>query len=442
MVASGIDPSRGEAPQGGVPAGLSLTADDIARADAHLAPTDRLLETAYPGDDGSRQPIHTVYVPGDRYTPELPAQWGADAATAVAAAGGTAALCADLGLDDDLTAQIAPLVDAKLAAEPIEDLRIDFEDGFGDRGDAAEDAAAEAAAANVAAAVSAGQAPPFIGIRFKCLEAATRHRGLATLDRFVTTLAQASPLPDGLVLTLPKVTTIDQVTAMVEVCERLEGALGLDAGRLRFEVQMETPQLILAADGTVPVAQLLHRAQGRITSLHYGTYDYSAALQIAAEHQSMEHPAADYAKQVMQVAVAETGVRLSDGSTNIIPVGEPAAVLSAWRLHARLVRRSLERGFYQGWDLHAAQLPTRFIASYAFYREGFAAAASRLDNYLHHADAGIMDEPATARALARFVLRGLQCGAVTSAEIQDAAGTTTRELTQLAHPKLAVEENV
>lgn len=419
----------------------SLTADDLARVDAHLAPTDRLLETAYPGDDGSRQPIHTVYVPGHRYDPSLAARWGADAAAAVAEAGGTAALCAQLGLGDGLIDQIAPLVDAKLASEPIEDLRIDFEDGFGDRGDAAEDAAAVAAAENVATALATGRATPFVGIRFKCFEEATRHRGLATLDRFVTTLAQAGPLPDGFILTLPKVTTVDQVTAMVEVCEKLEGVLGLDAGRLRFEVQMETPQLILAADGTVPIAQLLHRAQGRITSLHYGTYDYSAALQIAAEYQSMEHPAADYAKQVMQVAVAETGVRLSDGSTNIIPVGEPADVLSAWRLHARLVRRSLERGFYQGWDLHAAQLPTRYIATYAFYRQGFAAAASRLNNYVHHADSGIMDEPATARALARFVARGLQCGAVTSTEIQDAAGITTRELTQLAHPKLSLEEN-
>ena len=203
---------------------------------------------------------------------------------------------------------------------------------------------------------------------------------------------------------------------------------------------METPQLIVAADGSVPVATLLHRAKGRVTALHYGTYDYSASLQIAAAHQSMEHPAADYAKQVMQVAVAETGVRLSDGSTNVIPVGDADHVRAAWQLHARLVRRSLERGYYQGWDLHAAQLPTRYLATYAFYREGFAAAARRLDNYLHGSDATIMDEPATARALARFVVRGLECGAVTEAEVRDAAAATPAELTKLAHPKLAVSE--
>lgn len=417
----------------------TLGEDDFADIDARLADTDALLAHAYPGDDGSRQPVHTLYVAADRFDRDLPARFGADAAAAVERAGGTAALAEAIGLGH-LAAELAPLVDAKLAREPIEDLRLDFEDGYGTRSDEEEDADAILAAERVAEAVAAGTAPPFIGIRFKCFEAPTRRRGIRTLDRFVSTLAVAGELPDGLVLTLPKVTTVAQVEAMVALCERFEERLGLTPGRLRFEVQMETPQLIVAADGTIPVATLLHRAQGRVSALHYGTYDYSASLQIAAAYQSMEHPAADYAKQVMQVAVAETGVRLSDGSTNVIPVGDAQHVLDAWKLHARLVRRSLERGYYQGWDLHAAQLPTRYLATYAFYREGFAAAARRLDNYLHGSDATIMDEPATARALARFVVRGLECGALTEDEVRGSTGATPAELTRLAHPKLATKE--
>ena len=412
----------------------ALTEEDLAGIDSRLSGTDALLATEYPGDDGTRQPVHTLYVPADRYDAELPSRFGAEAAEAVAAFGGTAALAEAIGLGH-LAGELAPLVDAKLVAEPIEDLRLDFEDGYGARPDDEEDADAVLAAQRVAAAVSAGVAPPFIGIRFKCFEAPTRRRGIRTLDRFLTALAAAGPLPDGLILTLPKVTTVAQVEAMVSLCERFEERLGLATGRLRFEVQIETPQLIVAADGTIPVATLLHRGDGRISALHYGTYDYSASLQIAAAYQSMEHPAADYAKQVMQVAVAETGVRLSDGSTNVIPVGDNAD--EAWKLHARLVRRSLERGYYQGWDLHAAQLPTRYLATYAFYREGFEAAARRLDNYLHGSDATIMDEPATARALARFVVRGLECGAVTEAEVRERSGATPAELTRLAHPKLA-----
>ncbi|MFS2279508.1 aldolase [Microbacterium sp. OR21] len=418
-------------------ANTSLREDDFADIDARLAQTDALLSNSYPGDDGSRQPVHTLYVPADRFDPALPARFGADAIAAVEAAGGMAALAESVGLGH-LAGELAPLVDAKLRREPIEDLRLDFEDGYGTRGDDEEDAAAILAAERVAEAVAAGTATPFIGIRFKCFEAPTRHRGIRTLDRFVTTLAAAGPLPDGLILTLPKVTTVAQVEAMVALCERFEDRLGLAAGRLRFEVQMETPQLIVAADGSIPIATLLHRSEGRVSALHYGTYDYSASLQIAAAYQSMEHPAADYAKQVMQVAVAETGVRLSDGSTNVIPLGERAQ--DAWKLHARLVRRSLERGYYQGWDLHANQLPTRYLATYAFYREGFEAAARRLDNYLHGSDATIMDEPATARALARFVVRGLECGALTEDEVRSSTGASPAELTRLAHPKLATKE--
>ena len=422
-------------------AASTLGEADLADIDARLAGTDTLLSTEYPGDDGSRQPVHTLYVPADRFRLDLPAQSGQAAAAAVAEFGGTVALAQAVGLGA-LAAELAPLVDAKLEREPIEDLRLDFEDGYGARPDEEEDADAVLAAERVAAAVAAGVAPPFIGIRFKCFEAPTRRRGIRTLDLFLSTLVANGPLPDGLVLTLPKVTTVEQVEAMVSLCELFEERLGLPAGRLRFEVQMETPQLIVAADGSVPVATLLHRADGRVSALHYGTYDYSASLQIAAAYQSMEHPAADFAKQVMQVAVAETGVRISDGSTNVIPVGDPDHVLEAWTLHARLVRRSLERGYYQGWDLHAAQLPTRYLATYAFYREGFAAAARRLDNYLHGSDATIMDEPATARALARFVVRGLECGALTADEVRAATGSEPAELIRLAHPKLNTKEAV
>ncbi|MCC3265955.1 DUF6986 family protein [Arthrobacter gengyunqii] len=414
-----------------------LGAAHLQRLDAVLADTDRLLADAYPGDAGTRQPVHTVYIPADRCVPALPAAWGEQALAAATAQGSLTDLAGQVGLDAKLAAAVVPLVEAKLRAEPIEDLRLDFEDGYGVRSDAEEDGHAVQAAAAVADAVAAGTAPPFVGIRFKSFEAATRARGVRTLDLFLAGLLAAGELPDGLVLTLPKVSTVEQVEAMVYTCQRLEEAHGLEPGRLRFEVQVETPQLILAANGTVPAAQLIHRGQGRVSALHYGTYDYSDSVQIAAEYQSMEHPAADYAKAVMQVAAAGTGVRLSDGSTNILPLGTPEEIRSAWQLHARLVRRSLARGFYQGWDLHPAQLPTRFLATYAFYREGFDAAARRLDTYVRKQEGTVLDEPATARALARFVHRGLLCGALTETEIEQGTGLAGVELAALAHPKAA-----
>lgn len=398
-----------------------LSDDFLARVDDALRPADYELAHRYPGDDGRRQPVHTVYVPADRFTADLPQRWGAEALATADRHGGLAAIARNTVTGSDAQAQaLAVLVAGKLTDEPIEDVRIDFEDGYGLRPDVDEDAAVDAALAAVREARAAGTAPPFFGIRFKCFEAPLRARGLRTLDLFVSGLVDGGALPGGMTLTLPKVTSVAQVEAMAEVVAELEHVHGLPDGRIRFEVQVETPQAVLDADGTATVARMIHAAPGRVSSLHYGTYDYSASLGIAAAYQSMEHPAADHAKNVMQLAAAGTGVHLSDGSTNILPVGDAEAVSAAWALHARLVRRHLERGIYQGWDLHPAQLVTRYLATYAFYRDGFAASAARLRNYMHRLDSGVLDEPATARALGAFIHRGVLCGALTTDEVQTA----------------------
>jgi citrate lyase beta subunit len=400
-----------------------LAAEVLDDLDRRLAPADAELAARYPGDPGTRQPVHTVYVPADRMASGLPADWGARALAALREHASTApALAGAAGLDPALVGQVLPGVLAKLEREPIEDLRLDFEDGYGPRPPAEEDAHALGAARALAAALAGPAAPPYVGLRIRSLEAATRRRGLRTLDLFLAGLLEETGLPDGFVVTLPKVTDVRQVEAMALVCGRLEEAHGLAPGRLRFELQVETPQAILAADGTATVARMVQAAGGRCSGLHYGTYDYSAACGIAAAYQSLEHPVADHAKAVMQVAAAGTGVRLSDGSTNVLPVGDTAAVHAAWRLHARLVRRSLERGWWQGWDLHPAQLPTRYLATYAFFREGLPAAAARLRAYAERAAGGVLDEPATAQALAGFMARGLDCGALTEAEVADRTG--------------------
>jgi citrate lyase beta subunit len=407
---------------------VAWTASAAAELDAMLAGADQALAERYPGERAGRQPVHTAYVAADRFEPGLAARWGQAALAALAeCAPGAAEFGAAMDLPAGLAAEVLPLVRAKLAAEPVEDLRLDFEDGYGDRGDAAEDADAREAAARLAAALDAGAAPPFVGVRCKSLEAGTRRRAVATLELFLSELLRCGPLPAAFVITLPKVSSADQVRAMVHLCERLEQASGLAPGRLRFEVQVETPQLVLGADGAAEVARCVHAGGGRLTGLHYGTYDYSAALQIAAGEQRLDHPAADYARAVMQVAVAGTGVRLSDGSTNVLPVGSRDAVVAAWRLHSRLVRRSLRRGFYQGWDLHPGHLVSRYAASYAFFLDGLPAAAARLTSYLGTrpgpaADAGPAEEPATVRALAGYLARGLDCGAVPPAELAAATG--------------------
>jgi citrate lyase beta subunit len=397
---------------------MGLEESVYAELDRRLAPVDEARAAAYPGERPGRQPVHTCYVPADAVVPGLAGEWGATALTALNEHG-----LPDLGLAPALVEEVLPRVRAKLATEPVEDLRVDAEDGYRGAPDAEDDDVLRAAIA-VAGDVWAGTAPPSVGIRVKSLEGPTRRRGIRSLDLFFGALAA-----DRAVVTLPKVTDVEQVRAFLPVLDALEAARG---GPLDLELQVETPQAVLGPDGAVTLARMVHAAGSRLTGLHYGTYDYSASLGIAAAHQASDHPAADLAKQLMQVAVAGTGARAVDGSTNVLPVGSRDAVHAAWRLHARLVRRALERGFYQGWDLHPAQLVTRYVATYAFFRAALPAAVGRVAAYLDRADAGVLDEPATARALAGVLLRGIDCGAVDDEEVRSAGGPERAVLDKLS----------
>ena len=409
---------------------VNALADEL---DTRLAGADAALAAAYPGDRGRRQPVHTVYVPADRYDSDTVGDWAEEARQALTAHGGSATeLAQTLDLQPGIAAEIYERIRRKLDVEAIEDLRIDLEDGYGIRPDDDEDTATVAAAAALAASIAAGKAAPFHGIRVKSFEAPTRRRGVRTLQLFVHTLVEAGGLTDGFVITLPKVTSVEQVAAFVFALGKVEEACSLDSGTLRFEIQVETPQAILGDDGTALIARMVHAGGDRVTGLHYGTYDYSASLGVAAGYQSLEHPVADHAKAVMQLATAGTGVFVSDGSTNVLPVGDRDAVHAAWRLHVRLVRRSLEQGIYQGWDMHPAHLPSRYVATYAFFREGMPSAAGRLRAYVHGGTSGFLDEPATAAAMAGYLLRGLECGAVDASELDELVGVDPDALAALA----------
>ncbi|MFF3326874.1 DUF6986 family protein [Streptomyces sp. NPDC002889] len=400
---------------------------------ASLAHVDAELARRYPGDPGTRQPVHTVYVPGNAFAADTIRSWGDQALAALDEhAPDAASLARVLGLSDELAEPVHTRVRAKLEREPVEDLRVDFEDGYTGR---EEDADAARAARLVSEAYAHGTAAPYMGIRMKCMEAPVRDRGIRTLDIFLTGLMEAGGLPDGLVLTLPKVTYAEQVGAMVRLLEEFEKARGLDAGRIGFEIQIETSQSILAADGTATVARMIDAAAGRATGLHYGTFDYSACLGVSAAHQASDHPAADHAKAIMQVAAAGTGVRVCDGSTNVLPVGPTEKVHEAWRLHYGLTRRALARAYYQGWDMHPGHLPTRYAAVFAFYREGFQQAAARLAAYANQAGGAVMDEPATAKALSSYLLRGIDCGALDTAEVARLTGLSRAELDAYAAPR-------
>ncbi|UFS96742.1 DUF6986 family protein [Nocardia huaxiensis] len=375
---------------------MTLPPQVLAGIETRLQAVDSELARHYPGDRAG-QPIHTAYVCAADATAELPSVWGA---AAVELAEQQQDLLTELAGDG-----VFERVLETLRQRPIQDLRLDFEDGYGTRGDEVEDRDARQAGAVLAALPGAVISR---GIRMKGLTTVEWSRAVRTLEQV---LEGAGGVPAGFVFTIPKIRHADQVDTAVLLCDALESAHGLPSGALKFELQIESPQAVIAADGTATVATAIHRAAGRCTGLHYGTYDYSAACGISPQFQALDHPVADHAKAVMQAAAAQTGVWVCDGSTQVLPLGTEAEVRAAVARHFRLVSRSLERGYYQGWDMGAGHLVTRWAATFAFYRTALGVAAPRIGRYLDRQGGAVVDEPATAQALATVILRGLSCGA-------------------------------
>jgi citrate lyase beta subunit len=401
-----------------------------------------------------RQPVHTVYGGAHLFRSSTAGRLGARALSALEEYGPDPETFARaVGLPAALAGTVYERVVGKLRREPVEDYRIDFEDGYGYRSDAEEDGHARSAATEVARGMEAGSLPPSLGLRIKPLSPESAPRGLRTLEVFFKELAERTDgrLPPRFLVTLPKVAGTEEVAALADALDLLEVVLGSDPGRLGLELMIETPQAILDADGAVPLRRLVAAARGRCAAVHFGPYDYTAALGITAAHQRIDHPACDFARQTMQVALAGSGVRLADGPVTLLPIpphrlgpeggalpwpeqeANRAAVHAAWRLHYEQVRRGLVAGFPQGWDLHPAQLPTRFAAVYAFLLQGIDEAAARLCNFVERAAqatrvGAVFDDAATGQGLLNTFRAALACGALSAAEAEEKTGLNREEL--------------
>lgn len=455
----------------------TLFSDQKSALDA-LGTANSAFAERYPGDRPDRQPVHTVYGGAQLFKATTAQKLGELAVRSLDTYGADPFVFAQaLGIIDSqpespasvskeferdplglqkrapslwLACVVHERTRAKLENEAVEDFRIDFEDGFGNRPDDEEDATAVRAATELAVAMKQGICPPFIGIRIKPLNDELKRRSVRTLDIFVSTLiSEAGALPDNFVITLPKIPIPEQVGTLVTLFEALETKLGLDSGSLKMELMIELTQSIFDHEGRAMMPRLLKAAQGRCVAAHFGTYDYTASCSITAAYQKMDHPACDFALHMMKIGFANTGVWLSDGATNIMPVAphraakgaslsedqqreNQEAVHGSWRLSAHHIRHALINGFYQGWDLHPGQLPVRYAASYAFFLEGFAAAAERLSNFMDKAGQAtlvgdVFDDAATGQGLLNYFLRGLSSGAVSLEELA-VTGLTFEEI--------------
>ncbi len=448
-----------------------------------LGKANAVFSKAYPGESDARQPVHTVYGGAQLFKADSAQKLGvlalkalaeyapnfADLARAVEMPGACGlpvrpaeidALREDVRKDPEgwkkrcpdtwLSVTVYDRVMAKLEREAVEDFRIDFEDGYGNRPDDEEDKDAVRTAEEVAKGAAEGILPPFIGIRIKPFTEDLKARSLRTLDLFVSTLVGkvGKNLPSNFVVTLPKVVMPEQVTALVEVLEALEAALKLPEGTLKLEIMIEMTQAILSLEGNSNLPLLVAAANGRCTGAHFGTYDYTASCSITAAHQVMDHPACDFALHMMKVAYAGTGIFLSNGATNVMPVAphkkgsgrltaaqlaeNREVVARAWKTAYDHVRHSLRIAYYQGWDLHPAQLPIRYAAVFGFFLQGLEAAATRLKAFMDKAAQAtlvgdVFDDAATGQGLLNFFLRGMNCGAISEQEAT-ATGLTLDEI--------------
>lgn len=444
----------------------------------------------YPGDLSHRQPVHTVYGGANLFRSDCTIKMGK------AALDSFITYCPHFGIlanvlelngykslpkenvqikkleirlgkmsDKDQKKEAAWLsytvykkIIAKLEREAVEDFRIDFEDGFGNRPDNEEDATAVFAATELVKGMQDKTIPPFIGIRIKPFTEDFKQRGIRTLDIFITTLLQKSgrKLPDNFVVMLPKVTIPQQIEALVKLFEILEKQNGLIEGTLKMEMMVEATQTIMDADGRNPLQALIRAGRGRCIAAHFGTYDYTASCNITAKYQTMDHAVCDFAHHSTRVALGGTGIMLSDGATNVMPVGphrganltgeqqieNRKTVHRAWKLCFDHTMHSLINGFYQGWDLNPAQFPMRYAACYTFFLESYEDAAHRLKNFVEKAaqvtlSGDIFDDAATGQGLLNYFLKAMNCGAISEKEAL-ATGLTLEEIRSRSFYKILV----
>ncbi|HEX8327750.1 MAG TPA: phosphoenolpyruvate kinase [Hymenobacter sp.] len=459
---------------------LSLPDSDKTALLDQLGVANRHFQQTYPGDKPDRQPVHTVYGGANLFKADTCKRMGDIALNNLQTyAPNFVELARVLQLKNhehlptlstdiaDLTARLDAMTPAerkqepawlaysvynkivqKLQREPVEDFRVDFEDGFGNRPDAEEDETAVRAAQEVAKGMAQGTLSPFIGIRIKPFTEDMKARGVRTLDIFLTTLLgeTGGKLPDNFVVMLPKVTIPEQMTTMVRLFELLERANSLQAGTLMMETMVEATQIIMDEEGRNPLMRIIRASEGRCIAAHFGTYDYTASCGITAKYQTMAHPVCDFAHHMTKVALGGTGIFLSDGATNVMPIGphrgdnlsyaqlreNQESVHNAWRQAYHHTTHSLINGMYQGWDLNPAQLPMRYAATYNFFLSSYDDAVHRLKTFVERAaistlTGDIFDDAATGQGLLNFFLKALNCGAISEEEIE-ATGLTREEI--------------
>ncbi len=255
---------------------MTLTNELIHSVSADLKAANLAYQHVYKGDSPERQPVHTVYGGANLFTFDTAEKMSQAALKSFRQYAPDFKVLAEvLDLKEELAETVHRRILQKLEREAVEDFRIDFEDGFGNRPDEEEDAVAVQAASEVAKGMELNTLPPFIGIRIKPFTEDLKARGIRTLDIFLSTLLQKTggQLPGNFIVMLPKVVISQQIRALVRLFEAFESAFGLAPGTLKMETMVEQTQAILDSEGKCPLLSFIRASEGRCIAAHFGTYD-------------------------------------------------------------------------------------------------------------------------------------------------------------------------
>lgn len=402
------------------------------------------------------QPLHTVYGGAHLFSSDTPSKLSRLAQNAFETyLPDGEAVSSVFKISTRLAEKTHQKIFEKLKNSAVDDLRVDFEDGYGSRPEREEDGHAISAAAATAKAQAENALPHYFGIRVKSLAGEARGRSLRTLDLYLTALADSGGrLPKNFAVTLPKVTDPLQASVLADALSELEGRLGFEQNSVKIELMIETRRSLVAEDGRFALPELVKACGGRCRGLHFGAWDFLAEFGITAELQHLLHPLCDTARQIMQLS-APNGIWLSDGATNIMPIGphrgddltdeqlseNRRVVHDAWRLHFRHCRAALENGIYQGWDLHPAQIPARLAAIYSFFLENIEETGERLRRFVDKAAqatlAGdVFDDEATGQGMLNHFVRAVNFGALTQAEAEALTGISMQLLSAGSFSKI------
>lgn len=318
-----------------------------------------------------------------------------------------------VALASPLAANLDPQVKHKLETEPIEDYRIDFEDGFGYRSEQEELATAATAGVEFFKAARAGELPLRVGIRLK---SDCRH-ARNVLTAFLK-YAVEGPLPKKFIVTQPKLEKVDEARRWREMLEHTEASFSLPGLTLRHEIMVERPACVRT------LAEIAKVCENRLDAAHFGCYDYLSSIGVPYASQNLSHPYAVNARWAMHQVFSCLDIPVSDGAVPALPTSDdPAANQRALDEHSREVERGLTEGFYCGWDLHPGQLISRYQTLYRYFHAHLPQAKARYQQFLAgqtHARANgtQFDDAATVEGLLVFLRRGLSCGAFTAKDLE------------------------